>query len=302
MIIRSLGTSLDTIHITITRPKPVVSYYGEESPEPTDKLFYGILKILAEKTFEVNLVKKKFVNTGIEYVESNSDNIIIQLRSTHLMKYGNSKVKEIFKFLIENNVKPKARRNRKKDAKKEVSPVEFYQDTRLDFAHDIETSFDLVKVLSDGIGHRRFLSGIQKDYDCIVRHKNTRAESGKRLHLINEIKFGNSGFECVLYNKKLEIIAKATPNKFELYPQEYKNIVSNKDRYLFRLEIRFFRSRSIKFNSLTADELFKLAPQEIKNFGKNTILFKYKNHIPIKSILFSKLFNPITHDLKKEDA
>lgn len=290
MILRSLGTSLDTIHITITRPKPVISFYGE-SPEPTDKLFYGILKILAEKTFEVDLVRKKFVNTGIEYVESNSDNIVIQLRSTHLMKYGVSKIKEIFDFLSENGVKPKARRNRKKDAQKETAPLEFYQNSRIDFAHDIEASFDLIKVLSDGIGFRRFFSGIQKDYTCLFRHENKRADKGERSHQIKELKFGNTGFECVLYNKKLEIIEKATPEKFVLYPQEYKDIVANKDRFLFRLELRFFRSRSIKFNSLSAEELFNLAPQELKNFGKGTALLKYKNGKPIRSLLFSKLFD-----------
>lgn len=299
MIIRSLGTSLDTIHITITRPKPVISYYGEESPEPTDKLFYGVLKILAEKTFEVDLVRKKFVNTGIEYVESNADNIVIQLRSTHLMKYGSSKINEIYNFLGKNGINPKARRNRKKDAKKETAPVEFYQNSRLDFAHDIETSFDLIKVLSDGIGHRRFFSGIQKDYTCSLRHENKRAGKGERVHVIKELKFGNSGFECVLYNKKLEIIEKASPDKFTLYPQDYRDIVSDKKRYLFRLELRFFRSRSIKFNSLTADELFNLAPKELENFGKGTALLKYKNGKPIISSLFSKLFGL---DKKSEEA
>lgn len=290
MIFNSFGTKLDTIHITITRPKNAISYEGEETPIPTDKLYIGVLKILTDKAFQVDLVNRKFVNTGIEYIEQDREQIAIQIRSTHLMKYGNLKIKEILNFLKENNVHPRSQRSRKKGIKKQDPPSEFYQITRLDFAHDIETNFDLVRVLGDGIGYRRTITGIQKDYDCLFRHENKRLAGGKRKHLMKEIIFGNSGFSCSIYNKKLEIIEKAKPEKFLLYPQEYRDVVADQNRYLFRVELRFFRSRSIKFNSLTAEELFNLATQELKAFGNATNLIRQKKRASVKSKLFSKLF------------
>ncbi len=290
MVLHNLGCRLDTIHITITRPRNIIAFFGENA-EPTDKLFYGVLDILAGKNYEIQGGTKKFVNNGSDYIQSNYKEILIQLRSAHLMKHGSSKIQEIFEFLAKNGVGPKPKRNRKKDAKKAERPAIFYQLSRLDFAVDYETSFDLLKILSDGIGHRRFFSGIQKDYFYRVIHENKRISKGERIHNIKEIKLGNSGFELAIYNKKLEIAEQATPEKLALYPEVYREILTDKQRMLFRVELRFFRSRSIGFNNLTTAEIFNLPNVELKKFGKGTALFKQKKRAQVRSLLFSKIFD-----------
>ena len=71
MVLNKVFCGLDTIHITITRPRSLISFVGENA-EPTDKLFYGILEILFEQHFVVQGGSKQFVNNGSEYVQSNS--------------------------------------------------------------------------------------------------------------------------------------------------------------------------------------------------------------------------------------
>lgn len=289
IVFNNIFCGLDTIHITITRPRSAIAFYGE-TPEPTDKLFYGVLDILIGKTFIVLGGSKKYVNNGIEYIQSNSKEILIQLRSTHLMKNGSSKVEAIIKFLQDNGVKPKSKRNRKKNADKEAPINTFYQITRLDFACDYETNFDLVKILNEKMGYTRFLTGIPKNYGYRVIHENNRLPDGKREHKIKELKIFNKGFELAIYNKKLEVIEQANEEKFKLYPDTYHEIIKNKQRQLFRVELRLFRSRSISFNHLTTDEIFNLPKQELIKFGKAIRLLKIKNKNSVESSLFSKLF------------
>ncbi len=288
MVLNNIGCHLDTIHITITRPRNIIGFVGEDGT-PTDNLFYGVLEILNGKNYQVFGSSKKFVNNGTDYIQSNNKEILIQLRSTHLMRNGVSKVAEIFKFLEANGVKPKKKRSRKKGVKSEKLNF-FYQISRLDFAVDYETSFDLVKVLNEGIGYRRFFSGIQKDFTYRVYHDDIRIGKGERLHRIKEIKLGNSGFELAIYNKKIEIAENANAEKLALYPAKYRDILVDKKRHLFRVELRYFRSRSIGFNSLTANDFHELAKTELVKFGKATRLFKRKKQINIQSQLFSRLF------------
>lgn len=288
MVLNNVGCRLDTIHITITRPRNIIGFLGEDG-EPTDKLFYGVLDILSGKNYQVFGGSKKFVNNGTDYIQSNNKEIIIQLRSAHLMKNGISKVAEILKLLKANGVLPKEKRNRKKGVKLEKAVI-FYQVSRLDFAVDYEASFDLLKVLNDGIGYRRFFDGIQKDYFFRAIHDNVRVAKGERSHRIKEMKIGNSGFELSIYNKKIEIAENASPEKLALYPEIYRDILIDKSRFLFRVEFRLFRSRSISFNSLSAEELSKLPQSELAKFGNATRLLKRKNQKMIQSRLFSKLF------------
>lgn len=289
VLLNRIFCGLDTIHITITRPRSAIAFYGE-TPEPTDKLFYGILDILLGKNFVVMGGSRKFVNNGSEYVQSNPKEILIQLRSAHLMQYGRSKISAIINFLHENDVRPKPKRNRKKDAPKTVSPLHFYQITRFDGTSDFETNFDLVKILSEKIGYTRFFTGIAKGYSYRVIHENRRKPDGSRDHQIKEIKIYNKGWELAIYNKKIEIAEQATAEKLKLYPEIYRKILINPKRYLFRVELRLFRSRSIVFNELTADELFSAPETELIKFGKAIRLLKIKNKKPVESLLFSKLF------------
>lgn len=282
---------LDTIHITITRPRNSISFIGED-PKPTDKLFYGVLDILLGKNFVVQGGQKKFVNNGSEYIQSNQKEILIQLRSAHLMKYGKSKVEAILKFLDENEVKPKPKRDRKKSHSEKEKPATFRQITRLDFAADYETNFDLVKILNERIGYSRFFTGIPKGYFYRVIHDNRRLKDGSRKHSIKELKIYNKGFELAIYNKKLEIAEEASQEKLQLYPSVYREILADPERQLFRIELRLFRSRSIAFNELTTDQLFKLPSTELTKFGKAVRLLKIKgrNKKVIESLLFSRLF------------
>lgn len=288
MILNKVFCGIDTIHITITRPRSLISFVGE-NPQPTDTLFYGVLDILMGRNFVVQGNSKKFVNNGLEYVQSNPKEILIQLRSTHLMKYGRSKVEAILKFLNEQGVKPKAKRSRKKGFKNET-PTVFYQITRIDFTVDYETRIDLVKILNERIGYDNFFDGIQKGYFYRVIHYNQKTNKDTREHRLKELKIFNHGFELSLYNKKLEVAEEATPEKLQLYPPIYRDILIAPERKLFRIELRFFRSRSIAFNGLAVDELFALPEKEIIKFGKSTRLLKRKKQKIIQSTLFSRLF------------
>lgn len=290
VVLNRVFCGLDTIHITITRPRSVIAFYGE-NPEPTDKLFYGILDILLGKNFVVMGGSKKFVNNGSEYIQSNPKEILIQLRSAHLMKYGRSKVNAIINFLHENEVKPKAKRNRKKDAPKTERPAFFYQITRFDATCDYETNFDLVKILSEKIGYTRFFTGISKGYSYRVIHENKRLPDGKRGHKIKEIKVYNRGWELSIYNKKLEVAEQATAEKLSLYPEIYREILINPNRQLFRVELRLFRSRSVSLNDFNTDQLFEAVKAELIKFGKTVQLLKIKNKKSVESLLFSKLFD-----------
>lgn len=289
MVLSKVGCRLDTIHITITRPRNIIGFVGEDG-EPTDKLFYGVLDILAGKNYEVFGGSKKFVNNGIDYIQSNNKEILIQLRSAHLMKNGITKIAEILTFLETNGVKPKAKRERKKGAKTERAFL-FYQISRLDFAVDYEASFDLIKILSEGIGYHRFFTGIQKDYFYRTIHDNIRLDKDQRIHRFKEMKLGNNGFELAIYSKKIEIAENATAEKLTLYPEIYREILSDKNRLLFRVELRLFRSRSIAFNSLSANELWELPKIELVRFGKTVRLLKRKKQKIIQSRLFFQLFS-----------
>lgn len=291
MLINNVFCFLDTIHITITRPRAVISFVGENG-EPTDKLFYGILEILSGRNYEVKGGSKKFVNNGSEYIQSNPDNIIVQLRSFHLMKNKETKIEAILNFLKENEVFPKRKRQRAKNIAKDKPQTVFYQITRLDFCVDYETKIDLVKIFNRGIGYNTFIEGVQKDYFYRTIHENKRKSKGVRDHNFKELQFGNNGFEVALYSKKLEILEKASPEKLALYPSVYRDIIGNPERFLFRLEIRLFRSRSISFNYLSAKELFDLPHKEISKFGKTISLVRIKKQKKLKSILFFKLFSP----------
>ncbi len=290
MVLNRIFCGLDTIHITITRPRNAIAFYGE-TPEPTDKLFYGVLDILLGQAFVVMGGSRKFVNNGSEYIQSNPKEILIQLRSAHLMKYGREKINAIINFLHENEVKPKPKRNRKKGEPKTESPSYYYQVTRFDCTCDFETNFDLVKILSEKIGYTRFFTGIQKGYSYRVIHENTRNPDGTRNHKIKEIKVYNRGWELAVYNKKLEVAEQATEEKLKLYPEIYRDILINPVRQLFRVELRLFRSRSIIFNNFTTDELFNAPEKELIKFGKTVQLLKIKNKKPVNSLLFSKLFD-----------
>ncbi len=289
MILNRVFCGLDTIHITITRPRSVISFTGE-SGEPTDTIFYGILKILIGQVFVVHGGSKKFVNDGKVYVQSNPENILVQLRSTYLMQHGRSKVAELLKFLNEHGIKPKAKRSRKKGAVNEKTET-FYQITRLDFTADYEASFDLVKVLNEKVGYTRFFTGIQKDYVYRVFQDDLRLGDGSRLHRFKEIKIENSGFSLSIYNKKLEVAENASPEKLALYPSLYREILIDPKRQLYRVELRFFRSRSIAFNALSVDEIFELPQKELSKFGRATRLIKKNGKKNVSSTLFSRLFS-----------
>jgi hypothetical protein len=289
MVLNKVFCGLDTIHITITRPRNLISFIGENA-EPTDKLFYGILEILFEQHFVVQGGSKQFVNNGSEYVQSNSKEILVQLRSAHLMKYGRLKVGAILKFLSDNGVKPRAKRTRKKDFKPEKQDV-FYQITRLDFAVDFETRIDLIKILNERVGYTHFFTGIPKDYFYRVIQHNIRIDKDTREHRFKAIDIYNLGWQLIIYDKRLEIAEQATPEKLQLYPPIYRDILVAKERRLYRVELRFFRSRSIAFNNLTVDELFDLPAKELNKFGQATQLLKRKNQKFIPSTLFSRLFS-----------
>jgi len=288
MVLNKVFCGLDTIHITITRPRSVISFLGENA-EPADKLFYGVLDILLGRNFVVQGGSKKFVNNGSEYVQSNSREILVQLRSTHLMKYGRLKVGAILMFLNDNGVKPKSKRTRKKGVKTERQDV-FYQITRLDFAVDYEARIDLIKILSERVGYTHFFSGIHKDYYYRVIHDNKRTSKDKREHRFKELKLFNTGFELAIYNKKIEIAEQANGDKLQLYPSIYRDILIAPHRKLFRVELRLFRTRSIAFNHLSVDELFNLPAKELSKFGKATQLLKRKNQKIVPSTLFYQLF------------
>lgn len=288
MILSKVSCHLDTIHITITRPRNVVSFLGETG-EPTDTIFYKVLEILAGKNFQVFGGSKKFVNNGTEYIQSNTKEILIQLRSAHLMMYGRSKVAAILDYLNSIGVPPKPKRNRKKEGVTQKHQI-FYQLTRLDFAVDYETKIDLVKILNEKIGYSRFFQGIQKGYFYRVIHNNTRTNDCGRSHKIKEFKVCNSGFELAVYNKKVEIIEVATAEKLALYPPIYREILIEPSRQLFRVELRYFRTRSIAFNHLTVDEIFNLPRIELVKFGKSTRLIKVNKTVSLESTLFNRLF------------
>jgi hypothetical protein len=288
MVLNKIFCGLDTIYITITRPRSLISFTGENA-EPTDKLFYGILDILIGRNFVIQGGSKKFVNNGSEYIQSNSREILVQLRSAHLMKYGRTKVGTILKFLSDSGVKPKAKRTRKKDFKNEKQDV-FYQITRIDFAVDYETRIDLIKVLTERVGYTHFFSGIPKDYFYRVIHHSKRTNKDTREHRFKEFKIFNAGFELAIYDKRLEIAEQATAEKLQLYPPIYRDILLAPERKLYRVELRFFRTRSIAFNHLTVDELFDLPTKELNKFGEATKLLKRKKQKIIPSILFSRLF------------
>lgn len=288
MVLNKVFCGLDKICITVSQPRSVIAFVGENG-EPTDKIFYGILEILFEKHFVIQGHSKKWVNNGSEYVQRNSKEIFIKLASSHLMKYGRSKVDVILKYLNDNGIKPKAKRTRKKDFKPEKQDV-FYQITQLDFTVDYETRIDLIKVLSERVGYSHFFSGIPKDFFYRVIHHSQRTGKETRTHRFKEMKMFNNGFELAIYDKKLEIAEQATPDKLQLYPSIYRDILTAPERKLYRIELRFFRSRSIAFNHLTVDELFDLPAKELKKFGKATQLIKRKKQKNIASILFSRLF------------
>lgn len=288
MLFRKLFCGIDTIHISITRPRDSVSFIGEEA-SPTDKIFYEILNILFGSNYLVLGFSKRFVNNGSEYVQSNSKEVLIQLRSTHLMKYGNLKIKEIIEFLKKEGIYPKPKRSRKKGVINEKL-ITFYQITRIDFAVDFETKINIVKLISKNVGHNSFFSGIQKGYFFRVLHQNMRTTNSNRVHNIKELKIYNNGFELAIYNKKLEIIEQATPEKLQLYPDIYRNILTKKDNQIFRVELRLFRSRSIVFNEFDIEELFSIPPSELLKFGKATRLLKMKNDKIIESKLFNRIF------------
>jgi len=289
MKINKIFCGLDTIHITITRQRNVVSFIGEDG-EPTDKLFYGVLDILLGRNFVVVGGSKKFVNNGSEYIQSNSKEILIQLRSAHLMKFGSSKVEAILKFLGDSGVKPRAKRTRRKDAPN-INLAVFYQITRLDFAVDYETKAELIKVLNKGIGYTSFFRGIPKGYFYRVIHHNQRNSDGTREHTLKEIKIFNNGFELAIYNKKLEIAEQATAEKLQLYPSIYREILSNKKRKLFRVELRLFRSRSVAFNNLPVSEIFALPAIELSKFGKATSIVRRQKGVEVNCPLFARIFD-----------
>lgn len=289
MVLNKVFCGLDTICITVSQPRSVISFIGENA-EPTDKIFYGILEILFEQHFVIQGHSKKWVNSSDGYVQRNSKEIFIKLGSFHLMKYGRSKVGAILKFLNDNGIKPKAKRTRKKDFKAEKQEV-FYQITRLDFAVDYETRFDLIKILNERVGYSRFFSGIPKDYFYRVIQHSERINKETREHRFKEIKIFNNGFELAIYDKKLEIAEQATSEKLQLYPSIYRDILIAPERKLYRVELRFFRSRSIAFNHLTVDELFDLPAKELIKFGKATQLIKRKKQKNIPSTLFFRLFS-----------
>lgn len=289
MVLKEIFCGLDTIHITITQPRNVIAFIGETA-EPTDKIFYGILEILFQNHFVIQGGSKKFVNNGSEYVQRNFKEIIVQLRSAHLMKYGRSKVEAILKLLNDSGIKPKAKRTRKKDFKPEKQEV-FYQITRLDFAVDFESRIDLIKILNERIGYTHFFSGIPKDYFYRVIQENKRLPSGLRDHRFKAIDIFNTGWQLIIYDKKMEIAEQATAEKLQLYPPIYREILIAPKRRLYRVELRFFRSRSIAFNNLTAEELFYLPAVELGKFGKAVELIKRKQQKNIASTLFSRLFS-----------
>jgi hypothetical protein len=289
MVLNKVFCGLDTICITVSQPRSVISFIGENA-EPTDKIFYGILEILFEQHFVIQGHSKKWVNNGSEYVQRNSKEIFIKLGSSHLMKFGRSKVGAILKYLNDNGVKPKTKRTRKKDFKVEKQDV-FYQITRLDFAVDYETRIDLIKILNERVGYTHSFSGIPKDFFYRVIHHSKRTGKDTREHRFKEIKLFNNGFELAIYDKKLEIAEQATAEKLQLYPAIYRDILIAPERKLYRVELRFFRSRSIAFNQLTVDELFDLPVKELNKFGKATQLLKRKRKKIIPSTLFSRLFS-----------
>lgn len=289
MVLNKIFCGLDTIHITITRPRSLISFIGENA-EPTDKLFYGILEILFEKHFVIQGGSKQFVNNGSEYVQSNSKEILVQLRSAHLMKFGRLKVGAILKFLSDSGVMPRAKRSRKKNFKTEKQEL-FYQITRLDFAVDYETRIDLIKTLNERIGYTHFFTGIPKDYFYRVIQHNIRTGKSTREHRFKAIDIYNLGWQLIIYDKRLEIAEQATPEKLQLYPLIYRDILVSQERKLYRVELRFFRSRSIAFNNLTVDELFDLPTKELNKFGEATKLLKRKKQKSIPSTLFSRLFS-----------
>ena len=89
----------------------------------------------------------------------------------------------------------------------------------------------------------------------------------------------------------MEIAEEATAEKLKLYPDEYKEILINPNRQLFRVELRLFRSRSVALNDFNTDQIFEAVKAELIKFGNTVQLLKVKNKNSVESLLFSKLFD-----------
>jgi len=272
MTIQKIGSGIDFVGIAITRPKDIIVGYGEDF-DPTDKLFLGILKILNGANYIIHNPNISWVNNGDEYASSNKKQIIVQLKSTHLMKYGLSKVQEILNFLKENKIPPKERRSRKKD-QKVVKLNSYFQFTRLDFYLDLKMKTNVLALFGNGLGIKKFFNGLPKGCDIIQRQS---VKSDKII--FKEMKIENQGFAFTIYNKKQEIIEKAKPDKFQLYSDIYRQTISEPESQIFRLELRYFRSRSIYFNNFSSEQLKTLPVQELEKLRKKTkLLLKRKNN------------------------
>jgi hypothetical protein len=200
------------------------------------------------------------------------------------MKWGNKKIDEVFAYLEEIGCEPRKKRARKKGAEQEKQNL-FYQITRLDFAADYECHLDLPKLFNQGVGYHRQFGGIQKE--CAYRPYMELKNGAWRF---NEIKLSNNGFSLSLYNKRTEIQEASSPEKYELYPTPIKAAFANPEVKLFRLELRYFRSRSNAFNHRPANEIFYSLPaEELQKFGKKIFLLNLKNSK--KSRFFARLFS-----------
>jgi|GEM_PF-3219341 hypothetical protein len=286
MKIQKIGIGIDFVGIAITRPKDIIVGYGEDF-DPTDKLFLGIIKILNGANYIIHNPNISWVNTGDEYASSNKKQIIVQLKSTHLMKYGLSKVQEILNFLKENKIPPKERRSRKKD-QKVVKLNSYFQFTRLDFYLDLKMKMNVLALIGNGLGIKKSFNGLPKGCD-IIQRQSVKSEK----IIFKELKIENQGFAFTIYNKKQEIVEKAKPEKFQLYPDIYRQTISDPESQLFRLELRYFRSRSIYFNNFSSDQFKTLPVQELEKFKKKTkLLLKRKNNSK-SSRLFQKILGAV---------
>lgn len=286
MKIQKIGIGIDFVGIAITRPKDIIVGYGEDF-DPTDKLFLGILQILNGANYIIHNPNISWVNNGDEYASSNKKQIIVQLKSTHLMKYGLSKVQEILNFLKENKIPPKERRSRKKD-QKAVKLNSYFQFTRLDFYLDLKMKMSVLALFGNGLGIKKSFNGLPKGCDIIQRQS---VKSDKII--FKEMKIENQGFAFSIYNKKQEIVDKAKPEKFQLYPDIYRQTISEPESQIFRLELRYFRSRSIYFNNFNSDQLKSLPAQELEKFKKKTKLLLKKKDSQKSSRLFQKILGAV---------
>lgn len=107
------------------------------------------------------------------------------------------------------------------------------------------------------------------------------------------MKIANQGFAFTIYNKKQEIVEKANPEKFQLYPEMYRHTISEPESQIFRLELRYFRSRSTYFNSFSSDQLKTLPAQELEKFKKKTKLLLKKKYNPKSSRLFQNILGAV---------